>query len=172
MYQADQLGSGDEIHGAYRVDAGESTMKMPPCMPATGDLAESLPDIQIPELLAQVYEAAPAVERCHLLEQLLQPLGLLSLVAVAGGVFAEIRLRCGWQQLDVRLDDLQNVHAADVVALVDYAQQVSVETVDGLAQMLTSMPLLSGSATAALLVAMLLRRARSRQSANAGPQES
>ena len=73
--------------------------------------APAAPDLQIPELLAQVYEAAPAVERCHLLEQLLQPLSLLSLAAVDGGVFAKIRLRCGWQQLDVRLDDLQNVRA-------------------------------------------------------------
>lgn len=132
--------------------------------------APAAPDLQIPELMAQVYEAAPAVERCHLLEQLLQPLSLLSLAAVAGGVFAQIRLRCGWQQLDVRLDDLQNVRSADVAALVDYAQQVSVETVDGLAQMLSAMPLLSGSAAAALLVAMLLRRAGTREPA--GPRES
>lgn len=127
------------------------------------DVAPSAPDLQIPDLMAQVYEAVPAVERCHLLEQLLQPLSLLSLAAVAGGVFAKIRLRCGWQQLDVRLDDLQNVRSADVAALVDYAQQVSVETVDGLAQMLSAMPLLSGSAAAALLVAMLLRRAGTRE---------
>ena len=133
-------------------------------------VAPSAPDLQIPDLLAQVYEAAPAAERCHLLEQLLQPLSLLSLVAVAGGVFAQIRLRCGWQQLDVRLDDLQNVRSADVAALVDYAQQVSVETVDGLAQMLSAMPVLSGSAAAALLVAMLLRRAGTRPPA--GPAES
>jgi hypothetical protein len=132
--------------------------------------APAAPDLQIPELLAQVYEAAPAVERCHLLEQLLQPLSLLSLAAVAGGVFAKIRLRCGWQQLDVRLDDLHSVRSADVAALVDYAQQVSVETVDGLAQMLSAMPLLSGSAAAALLVAMLLRRAGTR--GPAGSQES
>jgi hypothetical protein len=132
-------------------------------------LAPAAPDLQIPDLLAQVYEAAPAVERCHLLEQLLQPLSLLSLAAVAGGVFAKIRLRCGWQQLDVRLDDLQNVRSADVAALVDYAQQVSVEAVDGLAQMLSAMPLLSGSAAAALLVAMLLRRASTRPPA--GPEE-
>jgi len=139
---------------------------------ATADpgVAPSAPDLQIPDLMAQVYEAAPAVERCHLLEQLLQPLSLLSLAAVAGGVFAKIRLRCGWQQLDVRLDDLQNVRSADVAALVDYAQQVSVETVDGLAQMLSAMPLLSGSAAAALLVAMLLRRAGTREAA--GPRES
>lgn len=155
------------IRGAARVQGAGLYGTRPPC----GDASASSPDLRIPELLAQVYEAAPAVERCHLLEQLLQPLGLLSLAAVAGGIFANIRLRCGWQQLNVRLDDLQNVHAVDVAALVDHAQQVSVETVDGLAQMLVSMPVVSGSATAALLVAMLLRRARSRQPSCADTQD-
>lgn len=114
----------------------------------------------IPELVAAVYEAAPAVERGHLLEQLLRPLGVLSLVAIADGIFAKIRFRSGWQDLSVRLDDIQNVRAAHVIALVDHAQQVSVETVDGLAQMLVASPALSGTAAAALLVAMLLKRAR------------
>ena len=167
MKQDDQSGVGEASQGRRRVAAARQSATL------CGDAHEASPDdMRIPELLAQVYEAAPAVERCHLLEQLLQPLGLLSLAAVAGGIFASIRLRCGWQQLDVSLDDIQNVHAVDVAALVDHAQQVSVETVDGLAQMLASMPVLSGSATAALLVAMLLRRARSRQSAHADTTES
>ena len=51
-------------------------------------LAGPSADIAIPELVAAVYEAAPAVERGRLLEELLRPLGVLSLVAVAGGVFA------------------------------------------------------------------------------------
>lgn len=172
MTQDDQLGMGEQRQDARRVEAGAPGLKKTSSMPAACARSESAPDVQIPELLAQVYEAAPAVERCRLLEQLLQPLGLLSLAAVAGGVFAKIRLRCGWQYLDVRLDDIQNVQAVDIVALVDHAQQVSVETVDGLAQMLVSTPLFSASATAAVLVAMLLQRARSRQSANPGAQEN
>jgi hypothetical protein len=121
----------------------------------------------IPELVASVYEAAPAAERGRLLEQLLRPLGVLSLVAIADGIFARIRFRSGWQDLSVRLDDIQNVRAAHIVALVDHAQQVSVETVDGLAQMLVASPALSGTAAAAVLVAMLLKRARS--TAGTGP---
>lgn len=120
-------------------------------------------DAAIAQLVAQVYEAAPAAERGHLLEQLLRPLGVLSLVAIADGIFAKIRFRSGWQDLNVRLEDIQNVHAAQVMALVDHAQQVSVETVDGLAQMLAASPLLSGSAAAALLITLLVQRARSRR---------
>ena len=120
-------------------------------------------DLSIADLVAQVYEAAPAAERGRLLEQLLRPLSALSLVAVADGIFAKVRFRSGWQELNVRLEDIQSVRAAHVVALVDHAQQVSVEAVDGLAQMLRASPVMAGSAAAALLVTILLKRARSRQ---------
>ena len=121
-------------------------------------------ELSIPELVAQVYEAAPAAERGRLIEQLLRPLGVLSLVAIADGIFAKLRLRSGWQHLSVRLDDLGSVRASHVIALVDHAQQVSVETVDGLAQWLVASPALSGSAVAALLVTVLVQRARQRRS--------
>jgi hypothetical protein len=120
-------------------------------------------EASIPELVAEVYESAPAADRGRLLELLMRPLGVLSLFGIAGGVFANIRFRSGWQEMHVRLEDIQSVRSAEVIALVDHAQQVSVETVDGLAQWLTASPLLSGSAAAALLVTLLVRRARSRQ---------
>jgi len=133
-------------------------------MPPIDTASAATPGVAaIPALLAEVYEAAPAVERGRLLEQLMRPLGMLSLVGIAGGIFAGIRFRSGWQEMHVRLEDIQNVHAAQVVALVDHAQQVSVESVDGLAQMLAASPALSGSAAAALLVSLLVQRARSRQ---------
>ena len=93
----------------------------------------------------------------------MQPLGVLSLFAVAGGLFAKLRLRGGWENFSVRPEDVRNVRASDVIALVDYVQQVSVEAVDGLAQMLAASPLMAGSAAAALLVTLLVRRARARR---------
>jgi hypothetical protein len=134
--------------------------------------AAAAPERSIPELVAEVYEAAPAAERGHLLELLLRPLGVLSLFGIAGGVFANIRFRSGWQEVTVRLEDIQNVRGSQVMALVDHAQQVSVETVDGLAQMLTASPILSGSAAAAVLVSVLVQRARSRQMGQAGAARS
>jgi NTP pyrophosphatase (non-canonical NTP hydrolase) len=115
-------------------------------------------DITIPQLVGEVFEAAPAVERGRLLEQLLRPLGVLSLFAVADGVFAAIRFRGGWQDFRVRLEDVQSVRSRDVISLVEYVQQVSVEVVDGLARTLTASPMLAGSAAAVLLVAVLLQR--------------
>ena len=127
------------------------------------DLHGSSPDRLIPELVAHVYEIAPPDDRGHILEQLLRPLGVLSLFGIAGGVFANIRFRSGWQDIQVRMDDLHNVHTPQLVSLVEHAQQVSVEAVDGLAQVLSASPVLSGSAAAAMLVTILMKRARARQ---------
>jgi hypothetical protein len=122
-------------------------------------------------LVGEVYERAPLEERSRVIDQLLQPLGVLSLFAVAGGLFAKIRLRGGWENFSVRPEDLQNVRASDVIALVDYVQQVSVEAVDGLAQMLRASPMMAGSAAAALLVTLLVRRARVRCAKAAGDRD-
>ena len=135
----------------------------------------SLPDRSaIPGLVAEVYAAAPDAERGRLLETLLRPLGVLSLVAVADGIFARVRFRSGWPDLHVPPQELARVRSTDVAALVDHVQQVSVETVDGLVQTITASPLLAGSAAAAVLVTLLLRRARERRMgrepiASAGP---
>lgn len=123
--------------------------------------------VAIPELVAEVYEAALPADRGHMLEQLLRPLGVLSLVAVADGIFAKIRFRGGWQEFQVRLEDIPNVQPADIVALVDHAQQVSVEAVDGLARLVLMSPGLSGSAAAMLLVGLLLQRSRQRRAEGA-----
>jgi hypothetical protein len=135
------------------------------------DLRTSLPDPAvepasdetIARLVGLVYECAPVEERGHVLDQLLRPLGVLSLFAISGGLFARLRLRGGWENFHVRVDDLQVVRPSDVVALVDYVQQVSVDAVDGLAQLLVASPWATGSAAAAVLVTLLLRRARLRR---------
>jgi uncharacterized protein YoaH (UPF0181 family) len=123
---------------------------------------ESTSELAIPELVAQVYEAAPVAERCHLVETLLRPLSVLSLVAIANGVFAKIRFRNAGHELSVRVDDLQNIGASDMMALVHHAQQVSVETVDSLVQQLGSSGLAT-SAAAALLIGLLVQRSRARR---------
>ncbi len=117
-------------------------------------------DLSVAELVGQVFDAAPAAERGHMLEQLLRPLGVLSLVAVADGVFAKVRFRAGWQDMHVRLEDTQHIGAREVAALVEHVQQVSIEAVNGLAQWITASPLLAGTGAAALLFALLVRHAR------------
>ena len=101
-------------------------------------------------LVTQVYAAAPVAVRSRLLEQLIRPLGLLALVSCT--------LRDGWQELPVRLEDVQRVRPADLNALVEQVQQVGLEALDGLAQVVASTPLMTASAAAAVLLAVLMRR--------------
>ncbi len=124
------------------------------------------------QLIGQVYEAAPLLVRGRLLEHLLQPLGVLSLVAVANGVFAKIRFRSEWQNLQVGLEDARNVRVSDVLALADHVQQVSVDAVNGLAQMLAASPVMAGSAAAAVLVTVLAQRARTRRAGDSEAGDS
>lgn len=125
-------------------------------------------DQAIAQLVGQVYEAAPPTERSRLIEHLLKPLGVLSLVAIANGIFAKIRFRAGWPDMQVQAEDLNKVQSSDVIALVTRVQQVSVQVVDSLADLLTASPVMTRSAAAALLVTLLLQRARSYRSRDPG----
>jgi hypothetical protein len=114
----------------------------------------------IPRLVGQIYDSAPVAEKIHLLEHLLQPLGALSMVAIANGAFARIWLRSPGETPLVRPEDVRMALGGDVAALVAYVQQFSVQTVCGLTQIVSASPALAGSAVAALLVTALLKRAR------------
>lgn len=117
---------------------------------------------QVPELVAQVYAEAPPAMRGRLLAHLLKPLGLLSLAAVANGVFAQIAMASGWQTLEVSAEDARRVDSHDVLVLVQHVQQVSVSAVESLAKIIGASPVLTGSAAAALLLSLLAKQARNR----------
>ena len=125
----------------------------------------SATDITIPELVGKIYDAAPATERCRMLEHLMKPLGALALVGVCNGIFAKIWFRSGWHDLHIRPEDAQAVQGIDVIALVDYVQQASAETINGLASLLTTSPMMLYSAAAAMLVTVLVRRTQTRRAA-------
>jgi hypothetical protein len=135
--------------------------------------SQKLNDLPSPEsqealvatLAGQVYEAAPVTDRRRLLEYLLPSMGVLALVAIADGIFAKIRFRSDWSQVHVRLEDASQVRGGDVVALVERLQQTSVDAVDGLAKIVSTSPVMASSAAAALLVALVVQRARARQAA-------
>ena len=114
-------------------------------------------------LFGGAYEASPLKVRKSLLEQLIRSVGILGLVTVAGGVFAEIRLRGGWPHVLVNSDDLQMIQKADVVALVEYVQQVSTGALVDVAKMLASNPALTGSGAVAVLATIMLRRVPDRR---------
>lgn len=121
------------------------------------------PDLSLPQLVSEVYEAVPAAERSRLLQHLLRPLGVLSLAAVANGIFSKILFIGGWPDLRIRPEQLDSVHAEDVIALVEYVQQASWEVMDGLVQLVSESPVMSATAGATLLITVLRNRARRRQ---------
>ena len=134
----------------------------PPLPPST-HIDGAASEAEIAQLVGQVYAIAPPTVRTRLLEHLLKPLGVLSLVAVANGIFASIRFRSGWPDLYVNVEDAQNVQPGDVITLVSHVQQVSIHAVDGLADMLATSPVMTSSAAAALLVTLLVQRSRNRR---------
>ena len=117
------------------------------------------PDVTLPKLIGQVYESAPVTLRARIIEQLMRPLGLLGLMAVADGVFAAMRLRDRSPVPSIRVEDVNAVSTGDVVALANWAQQVSGDAVSGLSKVISTSPVLASSAAAAVLVSMLMRRA-------------
>jgi hypothetical protein len=121
-------------------------------------------DLSIAQLVGQVYESAPPAVQKRLLTQLIQPLGLLSLAAVANGIFASLRFRSAEVDVQARLESVNNsVQTHDVITLVNYVQQVSSQAVDGLADMLAASPVGAGSAAAAVLISVLMQRTRKRK---------
>jgi hypothetical protein len=120
------------------------------------------------ELVGRVYATAPLVEKSRLVAHLMKPLGILSLVAVANGVFASIRFRGASNHFPMGVDDVRNVQASDVIALTSYAQQVSMEAVNGLAHILATSPAMMSSAAALLLLQILMRQARKRRANDVG----
>jgi hypothetical protein len=133
-----------------------------PTSPADLASATETSDMTVPQLAAAAYETAPLAVRKRLIEHLLQPLGVLSLVAIADGVFARMRFRAGWPDVTLLPQDVERVSGADIRALVDFVEQVGTEIVDGLVQVISASPALAGSAAAAVLVSVLLARMRRR----------
>ncbi|MDB5760127.1 MAG: hypothetical protein JWM30_3416 [Burkholderia sp.] len=118
-------------------------------------------DLDIPELVAQVYCDASPPEKSRLLELLVRPLGLLPLFALADGVFARIWWRNGQDRLQqIRVEDALAVSGQDIATLVAYVQQSSVEVLDGLLQIINASPVLASSTAAIVVMLVLQRRAR------------
>jgi hypothetical protein len=90
----------------------------------------------------------------------------LSILALANGIFTNIRWRGGWQEIQIRLENAKYLRAGEVMALVEYVQKVSVEALESLAQVIASSPAMAGSVTAAILVALLMRDRESREGEN------
>lgn len=124
------------------------------------------------QLVGRVYETAPPPVRSQLLVQLLRPMGVLSLMAVANGVFAKIRFRSAGATPAISADDLSGVHGGDVVALVERMQQISTDNLHDLARWLAHSPAIASSGAAAVLAAILLQSLYRRRAADRAQEDN
>jgi hypothetical protein len=122
-------------------------------------------DPDVPVLVAAVFEAAPPPERKRLLELMIRPLGLLSLAAVANGLFAKMGLRSNWTSISIQAEDVSTVQRDDVVALALHVQQMGAHAFDGMRTVLTNSPALMGSTAAVLLLTLLTQEYKRRNAA-------
>ena len=109
----------------------------------------------VPLYVSGVYREAPPTLRAQLIECLMRPMGALGLVAVAGGAFAALRQRHGWQTLQVTLDDATRITADQVMELSLYLQQATLEVFRQVADLVADQPLAVGGLSAVLLLQLL-----------------
>lgn len=112
-------------------------------------------DALVPLYVSGVYREAPVGFRAELIETLMRPMGALGLVAVAGGVFAAVRQRHGWQRLQVSLDDVGRITADQVQELSSYLQQAAPEVFRQVAELVASQPMVARGLSAILLLQVL-----------------
>jgi hypothetical protein len=111
----------------------------------------------LPMWVSGAYAESSPDLRVRMLECLLRPMGVLALVGVAGGVFAQLRQRTGWQQLQVTLEDTLSFSAEQVLELATYVQQSTPDVFGQVADLLTASPGALGGLSAALLLHALRR---------------
>ncbi|HEY6511945.1 MAG TPA: hypothetical protein VI032_08205 [Burkholderiaceae bacterium] len=109
----------------------------------------------VPQLVAALYDEAPASQRQRLLNHLLRPVGPLALAAVAAGAFASL-LPQRWSVAQVRLEDvLFRIRADHVLDLARYVEQKAPEMLWRLPDALAASPLLMSTLSGALLLTAL-----------------
>jgi hypothetical protein len=163
------MNSSQPTHGATLTDTDQVTQEVPIDELVSQAYGSALPEVKsrmLAQLVGKVYETAPPTLQSRLLHQLIRPLGILSLLAIANGIFAKLWFRSTWPEMQVQLEDAQNIRTSDVILLVEHVQQVSMDAVDGLAHLLAVSPLMTSSAAAAVLVTLLMNRSFTRRASD------
>lgn len=126
---------------------------MPPAHPPAAPAAA--PRVSIARLVARLYAQAAPAARWQLLMQLLRPLGPLALVGIAAGAFARLLPASRWQGAQLTPDDTRHFTAQQVFELARYVEQKSPELLLRLPDLVNDPRLWLGTATGALLLALL-----------------
>ena len=89
-------------------------------------------------MVGEIYESAAPSTRVDVLEHLLRPLSALSVVGVAGGIFAKVWFQSGWAPLHFTPEDIGVVERHHVHALAEYIQQARPESLGELVSLLAA----------------------------------
>jgi hypothetical protein len=116
------------------------------------------------QLVAKVFEASPPPERSLIIHRLLRPMGVLALATVANGAFAKYQFSGENGEWQGRIEDAMNVRTSDIIALVERAQQISNNAVNGLIEVISKSPVLASSAAASILMMALVQYSQNRRS--------
>lgn len=116
----------------------------------------------IPDLLAGLYDEAPATLRPRLLEYLLRPVGPLAIVTIASGAFAHLLYRLRLDGVPISPDDAARVSPEHVFQLARFVEQCSPHALLRMGSLIAANPVfvasMSGSALLAALGAWRRRR--------------
>ena len=116
--------------------------------------------VLVPLYVSGVFRESPVDFRAQLIECLMRPMGALGLVAVANGVFAAVRHRHGWEQLQVTVEDTARISAEHVLELSAYLQQTAPDVFGQVADLVSRQPAVASGFSAMLLMNVLRRTLR------------
>ena len=119
-------------------------------------------------LVARVYGDASAEMRRDMLVSIAKPLGVLSLVAVANGVFSKAVFEDPQTTQHISLEQIPSIAQHDVWTLIDFAYQVSGNAFDGLARLIVASPSVAATTSALLLLTWIAQRRDRRRSTDYG----
>ncbi|MBV8125159.1 MAG: hypothetical protein JOY60_06825 [Burkholderiaceae bacterium] len=101
------------------------------------------------QCIARLYAEAQMDERAHIVELLLRPIGALSLIGVAGGLFAKIRFKAPWENARIAARDIELIKPEDVLELAIQAEEIEPNILVRLLDMVDASPRLSDLPSAA-----------------------
>jgi len=133
----------------------------PPMTPTADGSANLRQRFAIAKLVSRVYRAANDSLRARMLTQLLRPLGVLGLVAVASGAFARLARYDGPVPDTIPAEDTVRYSSEQIRELTMFVQQVDPDALKALIEQLAHNGMgIAALSTAALV--MLLRSSRGR----------
>lgn len=117
-------------------------------------------------MVARVYGDAPVEMRRDILISIAKPLGVLSLVAIANGVFSRAVFEDPHATPHISLEQIPSIALQDVWTLIDFSYQVSGNAFNELAQLIAASPSVAATASALLLLGWIAQRKDRRRSSD------